>query len=51
MVKILYRQYARLTMDYVQNIRDNDKGCYSDDVSYADTIKVDVLKMSIHMRY
>lgn len=40
----LYRQYARLTMDYVQNIRDNDKGCYSDDVSYADTIKVDVFE-------
>lgn len=40
----LYRQYARLTMDYVQNIRDNDKGCYSDGVSYADTIKVDVFE-------
>lgn len=40
----LYRQYARLTMDYAQNIRDNDKGCYSDGVSYADTIKVDVFE-------
>lgn len=40
----LYRQYARLTMDYVQNIRDDDKGCYSDGVSYADTIKVDVFE-------
>lgn len=40
----LYRQYARLTMDYVQNIRDNDKGCYSDGVSYADTIEVDVFE-------
>lgn len=40
----LYRQYARLTMDYVQNIRDNDKGCYNDGVSYADTIKVDVFE-------
>lgn len=40
----LYRQCARLTMDYVQNIRDNDKGCYSDGVSYADTIKVDVFE-------
>ena len=40
----LYRQYARLTMDYVQNIRDNDKGCYSDGVSYADTINVDVFE-------
>ena len=40
----LYRQYARLTMDYVQSIRDNDKGCYSDGVSYADTIKVDVFE-------
>lgn len=40
----LYRQYARLTMDYVQNICDNDKGCYSDGVSYADTIKVDVFE-------
>lgn len=40
----LYRQYARLTMDYVQNIRDNDKGCYSEGVSYADTIKVDVFE-------
>lgn len=40
----LCRQYARLTMDYVQNIRDNDKGCYSDGVSYADTIKVDVFE-------
>lgn len=40
----LYRQYTRLTMDYVQNIRDNDKGCYSDGVSYADTIKVDVFE-------
>lgn len=40
----LYRQYARLTMDYVQNIRDSDKGCYRDGVSYADTIKVDVFE-------
>ena len=40
----LYRQYARLTMDYVQNIRDDDKGCYSDGVSYADTIKIDVFE-------
>ena len=40
----LYRQYARLTLDYVQNIRDNDKGFYSDGLSYAATIKVDVLE-------
>lgn len=40
----LYRQYARFTCDYVQNIRDNDKGCYSDGVSYADTIKMDVFE-------
>lgn len=40
----LYRQYTRLTLDYVQNIRDNDKGCYSDGLSYVDTIKVDVFE-------
>lgn len=40
----LYRQYARLTLDYAQNIRDNDKGCYSDGLSYADAIKIDVLE-------
>lgn len=40
----LYRQYARLTLDYVQNIRDNDKGFYSDGLSYAATIKIDVLE-------
>jgi hypothetical protein len=40
----LYRQYARLTLDYAQNILDNDKGCYSDGVSYADTIKSDVFE-------
>lgn len=40
----LYRQYARLTLDYVQNIRDSDKGFYSDGLSYAATIKVDVLE-------
>ena len=42
--KDLYRQYARLILDYVQNIRDNDKGFYSDGLSYAATIKVDVLE-------
>lgn len=40
----LYRQYARLTLDYVQSIRDNDIGFYSDGLSYAATIKVDVLE-------
>lgn len=40
----LYRQYARLALDYVQNIRKNDKGFYSDGLSYAATIKVDVLE-------
>lgn len=40
----LYRQYARFASDYVQNIRENDKGFYSDGLSYAATIKVDVLE-------
>lgn len=40
----LYRQYTRFTSDYVQNIRDNDQGSYSDGLSYADTIKMDVLE-------
>lgn len=40
----LYRQYARFASDYVQNIRENDKGFYSDGVSYAATIKVDVFE-------
>jgi hypothetical protein len=40
----LYRQYARFTSDYVQNIRDNNQGSYNDGLSYADTIKIDVLE-------
>lgn len=40
----LYRQYARFASDYVQNIRENDKGFYSDGLSYVATIKVDVLE-------
>lgn len=40
----LYRQYARFTSDYVQSIRDNDNGSYSDRMSYADTIKMDIFE-------
>lgn len=40
----LCRQYARFTSDYVQNIRDNNQGSYSDGLSYADTIRMDVFE-------
>ena len=37
-----YRQYSRLVSDFVQFVREQSNGCYSDGISYADTLKMDV---------
>lgn len=37
-----HRQYSRLVSDFVQFVREQSSGCYSDGISYADTLKMDV---------
>ena len=37
-----YRQYSRFVSDFLQFVREQSNGCYSDGISYADTLKMDV---------